>query len=176
MIFHYSERSGQNLESGTEAESLEEYCLLAYSTWHVLNHLSFSITGYVPLGRTTYSWLDFPYHSTIKTIPSDMTTGLLDMDNCSFEFPSSHLTTGCVNLIIKTSHHGQHLRPITRISLWCNPDTWFLHQYIEKVPNGFLCFFYYKNFIKELSHWNIEFLGNCTFKFFISHIYVYVYK
>lgn len=73
VTLHHCGKSGQALKAGTEAEALEEHCLLACSSWH--SQPAF-LQNHQHRGGTFHSGLD-PPTSIIKqeNTPTNLSTG-----------------------------------------------------------------------------------------------------
>lgn len=108
--------SGRNLKARTEAETIEEYCLLPYSLWLTQPALLYN-PGPPVQGYHCSQWSGISYiNNSLRNGPEDFTPCQRDGGTFSTEVPSSQLTLA-VNKLTKTVYLRESLKIETRLEL-----------------------------------------------------------
>lgn len=109
----------KDVRAGSEAEAMEESCLLGYSSW--LAHgwlclLSYTPQDYLPrestgMGQPTVSWS--LSQQPLRKCPTDLPAGQSVRGRFSAEVSSSQMTLACVKLETKwnSNFHSHLARP-----------------------------------------------------------------
>lgn len=95
--FIIEESQGRNLEAGSDAEAMEEYCLQACSSW-LAQPSSYRTKDHQPRDGTTHRGLGPPIFIINKKMCTHLRRGQSDRGCFSVEAPSSQMTLACVKL------------------------------------------------------------------------------